>query len=136
MSEQERVQVFVENPLTGSLSQMSNFDQSQWELVSWWIEAACEDLALALPKAEQYGGAGEGSADLRLIGDSLAELLGARDLPDAVRQELGVWFYFQGKSARLVSDYQVGRPGNLDHWHDATVYSMMARRLQAVGRWP
>lgn len=102
---------------------------------AWWVETAVSDFAEMSPKMEEYGGRSEGSADLRLGGDMLGELLGW-DAPSAVRQELSVWFYAMMKMARLVSDYQVQRPGKADTWHDATVYSMMARRLQAVGRWP
>lgn len=111
-------------------------DDGQMDLVEWWLSTAMNDLLQATPKAAEYGGAGEGSADLRLIGDNLAELLGMRDAGDAVKQELGAWFYMQGKVARLVSDYQQHKPGKPDTWHDATVYSMMARRLQETGRWP
>lgn len=102
----------------------------------WWRATAQHDFETMLPKISEYGGAGGGSADLRLMGDNLAELLNWRDAPEAVRQELAVWFYVQGKAARLVSDYQQQRPGKPDSWHDIVVYAMMARRLQATGEWP
>jgi hypothetical protein len=106
------------------------------DLEAWWLHVSMGDYEAALPKVSQYGGAGGGSADLRLIGDNLAELMRWRDADDAVRQELGVWFYVQGKAARLVSDYQQQRPGKADTWHDLSVYTMMARRLQDTGQWP
>ena len=102
----------------------------------WWLETAKADLALALPKAAEYGGAKEGSADLEVMGDALAVLVGLEDAPSAVRQELACWFYALGKVSRLISDYRQGRPGKSDSWTDLVVYAMMARRLQAVSRWP
>lgn len=105
-------------------------------LLDWWMATAREDLLASLPKVEEYGGA-SGSADLKLIGDNLAVLMGwPEGTTDALKQELGCWFYAQGKQARLVSDYQQQRPGKADTWHDLTVYSMMARRIQEVGTWP
>lgn len=106
------------------------------EAAEWWMSTAGKDFMAAVPKALEYGGTQGGSADLRLMGDNLAELLGWRGISDAVKQELAVWFYVQGKAARLVSDYQQKRPGKADTWYDLSVYSMMARRLQAVSRWP
>ena len=106
------------------------------DLARWWHETAEADFEAMAPKVAEYGGAGGGSADLRLMGDNLAELLNWRDAPEAVRQELAVWFYVQGKAARLVSDYQQQRPGKADTWHDLSVYTMMARRLQDAGTWP
>jgi hypothetical protein len=122
--EYERLQVQFPVPAEGN------------DMTVWWLMTAAKDLLEQMPKMHEYGGAGGGSADLRLMGDNLAELLGWQDAPDATRQELAVWFYVQGKAARLVSDYQQRRPGKPDTWHDVTVYSMMARRLQHTGRWP
>jgi hypothetical protein len=106
------------------------------ELQDWWVLTAARDLQQAMPKVEEYGGAGAGSADLRVMGDALAELCGLHDTEDAVKQELACWFYALGKVSRLISDYKQGKPGKADSWHDLTVYSMMARRLQETGRWP
>lgn len=106
------------------------------EMARWWMEVAWQDVLAAIPKTNEYSGSQGGSADLRLMGDNLAELMGWRGVSDAVKQELAVWFYVQGKAARLVSDYQQQREGKDDTWHDISVYSMMARRLQATGRWP
>lgn len=113
------------------------FGDSQEHLAEWWIRTSIGDFVGAIPKAEEYGGSTGGSADLRLIGDNLAELMTwPEGVTSALRQELGCWFYMQGKVARLVSDYQQRRPGKADTWLDATVYSMMARRIQQAGRWP
>lgn len=102
----------------------------------WWRATAQEDFEATVPKMHEYGGTEEGSADLQIMGNALAELCGMHDAPDAVKQEMACWFYALGKIARLVSDYKQGRPGKTDTWHDLTVYSMMARRLQDTGRWP
>lgn len=100
------------------------------------MRVARDDFEQMLPKLHEYGGTGEGSSDLRVMGDALAELCGMHDAEDAVKQELACWFYTLGKVARLISDYKQGRSGKPDTWHDITVYSMMARRLQETGRWP
>ena len=106
------------------------------DLEAWWQSVTMKDYDDMAPKIEEYGGTGEGSADLRIIGDNLAELMGWHDAPDAVLQELGCFFYLQGKIARLISDYKQKKPGKADTLHDITVYSMMIRRLQDAGRWP
>jgi hypothetical protein len=106
------------------------------ELEEWWLTTAIDDLQATVPKAEEYGGTGGGSADLRVMGDALGEFANLTSAPLAVRMELACWFYCLGKIARLISDYKAGRVGKPDTWHDMTVYTMMARRLQEVGQWP
>lgn len=106
------------------------------ELREWWSAVADDDLSKAAPKIGEYGGVGEGSTDLKIIGWALAELLDMQSAPEAVKQELACWVYALGKIARLVSDYKQGRPGKDDTWHDLRVYSMMATRLQQTGNWP
>lgn len=106
------------------------------QVAQWWLDTAAQDFTASIPKTNEYGGTHGGSADLRLMGDNLAELMGWKNVSDAIKQELAVWFYVQGKAARLVSDYQQRRPGKADTWLDLTTYCMMARRLQEVGRWP
>lgn len=110
--------------------------ESESEIKAWWHSVAQADIEAMLPKITEYGGTEEGSADLQIMGNALAELCGMHGAPDAVKQEMACWFYALGKISRLVSDYKQGKPGKVDTWHDLTVYSMMARRLQAVGRWP
>lgn len=106
------------------------------DLFHWWLDTALMDLAKTAPKTAEYGGRGEGSSDLRVMGDALAELCDMRDAPEAVKEELACWFYSLGKVSRLISDYKQGQAGKPDTWFDLSVYSMMARRLQQVGRWP
>lgn len=122
--------------VTASLSFFEPPSPAMKQTAQWWLDTAAQDFTAAVPKAMEYGGTRGGSADLRLMGDNLSELLEWENVPDATRQELAVWFYVQGKAARLVSDYQQRRPGKADTWHDLTVYSMMARRLQEAGAWP
>jgi hypothetical protein len=110
-------------------------------LFEWWINTAFEDFVATVPKMLEYGGDPNqrpGSADLRIIGESLMELLGWEVTTEnqAVAQELACWFYTLGKGGRLISDYQQRKPGKSDTWFDKTIYSMMARRIQQVGRWP
>lgn len=114
-------------------------------LFEWWMTTAFEDFLKQAPKMEEYGGdvvaqlvadkEPENSADLTVMGDALAVLLHWTPR-SPVALELSVWFYLLGKIARLISDYQAQRPGKQDTWHDITVYSMMGRRIQEVGRWP
>jgi hypothetical protein len=111
-------------------------DERESNLLSWWIATAVADFDRTVPKALEYGGSSEGSADLQLIGENLATLLGMHEATDAVKQELACWFYMQGKVARLVSDYQQHRPGKPDSWFDAQIYAVMARRIQETGNWP
>ncbi len=106
------------------------------DLTRWWMDTTYNDLQAMLPKQAEYGGTGGGSADLKVMGDALAELCGMRDAEDAVKQEMACWFYGLGKVSRLISNYQRGEPGKADTWHDLTVYSLMARRLQEHGGWP
>lgn len=112
-------------------------NKAECDLLEWWLRTAYSDFEATVPKMDEYGGKpAEGSADLILIGENLSVLLGMHDASSAMKQELGCWFYMQGKVARLVSNYQLHQPGKADTWLDASVYSMMARRLQTVGRWP
>lgn len=106
------------------------------ELTEWWIESAAGDAAATAPKVLEYGGVGDGSADLRTMGYALAELAGLHDAPDPVKLELACWFYALGKVSRLISDYRQGKHGKPDTWFDLGVYSMMARRIQQTGEWP
>lgn len=105
------------------------------DLLPWWLQTAAADLQKTMPKVDEYGGQ-SGSADLELVGDNIAKLMGWVDVPSAVLQEVGCWFYLQGKVARMVSNYQQQQPAKPDTLHDTTVYSMMMRRLQEEGRWP
>lgn len=105
-------------------------------LEHWWLRMAQRDIELTAPKTEEYGGAGDGSADLRTMGYALAELANMHDAPESVKLELACWFYALGKISRLISDYKQGKPGKADTWFDLSVYAMMARRIQETGSWP
>lgn len=106
------------------------------QVAQWWLDTAAQDFTAISSKIAEYGGIGTGSADLRVIGENIAELLEWRDVPDALLQELGCFFYLQGKIARLISDYKHKRPGKEDTLLDISVYTFMIRRLQATGSWP
>lgn len=116
----------------GDLSRLSEMT----DLDAWWIYTATQDHDKTAPKTEEYGGTGDGSADLRVMGYALAELCGMHGAPEPVKLEMACWFYALGKISRLVSDYKQGKPGKADTWFDLSVYSMMARRIQETGRWP
>src|SRR5687767_13417616 len=98
-------------------------------LANWWLDTAIADFDAQIPKMFEYGGIQGGSADLRLMGDNLAELMQWREADEATRQSLACWLYLQGKVARLVSDFQRQRPPKDDTLHDISVYTMMMRRL-------
>lgn len=106
------------------------------EFAAWWQATAQSDFDRTAPKTQEYGGVGDGSADLRTMGYALAELCGMHDAPEPVKLELACWFYALGKVSRLISDYKQGRPGKADTWFDLGIYTMMARRIQETGRWP
>jgi hypothetical protein len=112
-------------------------DPAERDLMIWWLSVAIKDCRATVPKVLEYGGAmgTEGAADLRIMGDSIATLLGWGGF-SPVALEMACWFYILGKVGRLVSDYQQRRGGKPDTWLDISVYTMMARRIQAVGRWP
>jgi hypothetical protein len=119
----------------GGVFSMQLPEGDKGRLMAWWLNTALCDFNDTMPKAEEYGGA-TGSADLEIVGDNIAKLMGWDDASSAMLQELGCWFYAQGKLARLVSDYQQQRPGKPDTLKDANVYVMMMRRIQESGRWP
>lgn len=105
-------------------------------LTAWWLMTSARDLWAQTPKMHEYGGKGGGSSDLTVMGDALGEFSDMHDAPDAIKQEMSIWFYVLGKVSRLISDYKQKRQGKADTWHDITVYSMIARRIQEHGRWP
>lgn len=117
------------------------------ELMWWWFKTSFEDYCKQTPKMLEYGGdleaqlaaeadLSEGAIDLTIMGIIMTMLLRWKDATGALGKEISVWFYTMGKICRLVSDYHRQKPGKPDTWHDITVYSMMARRIQETGRWP
>lgn len=127
------MKTIIEGRINAAMTQLEPRSQ---ELLEWWMHTAFEDFMATVPKMIEYGGTTEGSADLQLIGENLATLLDQHDSTDAVKQEMGCWFYLQGKIARLVTDYKQKRAGKSDTWFDASIYTMMARRIQERGQWP
>ena len=118
-------------------------DEREAELFQWWMDTAEADFHAIVPKALEYGGGMAGSADLHVLGDALLTLLSERGVvfdlepyTESVIQEMAIWFYLCGKTARLISDYRAGRPGKADTWLDIEQYAKMARRLQSHGEWP
>jgi hypothetical protein len=114
-------------------------DENTALLTEWWVGISVGDLKAGMPKVEEYG-----AHDLEIMGAILMLMVyreqvqglldKAKNAP--IGTELACWFYVLGKVARLVSDYLATRAGKADTWHDITFYSMMARRIQATGRWP
>lgn len=99
-------------------------------LEGWWPATAHADLTACLPKLREYG-----SDDLVAIGDDLAALMEWHDASDAVKAELGCYFYLRGKTARMHTAYAAHRLPSDDTVHDETVYTMMIRRIRATGSW-
>lgn len=93
------------------------------ELEDWWREVSAGDLREFRPKLAEYG-----SHDLLVTG------LGLNPTVDhTLAQVAGCAFYLLGKGARAVEAVRTGRMPSADTFHDLTVYSMMARRIQDVG---
>jgi hypothetical protein len=114
------------------LIKASRLDERWWPLVTWWVAQGLDDLGESgIPKTDEYG-----AHDLEVMGRTLALLAWQSDAGLPVAMEIAVWFYVLGKVSRLLSDYMAQRAGRPDTWHDITVYSMMARRIQETGRWP
>jgi len=128
--------VQIINSATGEIEWEDDVPTTMLDTLEWWIQTSVDDFISTVPKIDEYGGKSDGSADLRIMGRNLGELLGWDDASDAVLQELAVWFYAQGKIGRLISNYSQKVPGKADTWHDTTIYSLMARRLQQSGNWP
>jgi hypothetical protein len=99
-------------------------DDPPAEIQSWWLAVAETDLAAFQPKLRQYG-----SHDLLVVGMGLNPNLDRQQAMEA-----GVAFYVLGKAARAVEAYRNGFSASDDTWHDLTVYSMMARRIQQTGQ--
>lgn len=100
------------------------------DLELWWDRTSRDDIAACIPKLEEYG-----SDDLVAIGDDLTRLMKWDDAPDRVKAEVGCAFYLRGKIARQFTAYAAHQLPSDDTLHDETVYSMMMRRIRAVGAW-
>lgn len=106
-------------------------------LEEWWGEVSAGDAAAVVHKAMEYG-----SADLDVMGEALIATSAfdtdgmSRQDRRKLGQELALSFYLLGKVGRLFGAYANGKLPSDDTIHDATVYSMMLRRVRAEGAWP
>ena len=98
------------------------------ELHEWWMGVSEGDYWPFEAKLYEYG-----AGDLAAIGHDLAELAHWEDADDAIKAELGAYFYLRGKVARMSSAYAARRAPSIDSLHDITVYSMMLRRIRDTG---
>lgn len=110
------------------------FDASQ--MAEWWDKYSAEMRDRTVPKAVAYG-----SADLRIMGNAMAELLPGLEGADhderaKIGQMAAVSFYILGKVARQISAFSDGRMPPEDHEFDMSVYGFMQRRIRETGRWP
>ena len=96
----------------------------------WWRLTSENDLQDALVKLGEYG-----SHDLTEIGRAMAQVAGWEGLTDAELGELGVFFYLQGKVARMVEAFAERRWPSDDTWKDTGTYVTMARRIRDAGVW-
>lgn len=106
-------------------------------LEDWWGEVSAGDVAAVAHKAMEYG-----SADLDVMGEALVATSAfdtagmSLETKRKLGQELALSFYLLGKVGRMFGAYANGRLPSDDTIHDATVYSMMLRRVRAEGAWP
>lgn len=112
--------------------------QKNWDedLSHWWATTTKEDGQRTVPKTIEYGSRGE---DLIGIGRKMAQI-SHMDVPVGVAEEafyaeLGIYFYLVGKVERMGESFKNGRLPSDDCWFDSTIYSLMARRVRAVGHW-
>lgn len=101
------------------------------DLGRWWYDTAHFDFIAVEPKAIEYS-----SYDMDMIGQVMADISGQGVVDDQMKAELGTFYYMLGKIARMAGAYKDGSLPSDDTIHDITVYSMMLRRIRAVGGWP
>lgn len=93
----------------------------------WWLATAESDAAAFAPKFDEYG-----SDDLARIGYKMADLMG-REVDVEEANEIGIYFYLEGKLARWHEAIQQGRRVSDDTLLDGTTYFNMARLNRAGG---
>lgn len=109
-------------------------DPAKLSAGEWWAETARVDAAGFVPKFEEYG-----SQDLMDIGRRMESLVAGRagrkprKLSDEEAAELGIYFYLEGKLARMHEAIKRGDRASDDTLLDLTVYTMMARMNRAGG---
>lgn len=109
-----------------------NLNAVQQALSKWWLDVTDEELAMLLPKVEEYS-----AYDLELIGTTMADTIGwSGELTTAAATEIGISFYVLGKMGRVMGAIREGRLPSEDTWMDLAVYSRMALRAKQAGSWP
>lgn len=118
-------------------------DSREDELVGWWMDLASKEIQATIPKALEYGGNQQGSADLEVMGAAMQFMISPEKAsemsPEERRRfgmEMAVAFYALGKVARLYGAYSRGDRPSDDTWFDLGVYCRMAERVREVGQWP
>lgn len=110
--------------------------EERWGLIEEWMRKTFEDdLRRCKAKALEYG-----SADLAIMGKAMEALLPQGDGLDRESREragleMAIGFYLMGKAGRLFGAWNKAREPGEDTWHDATIYSLMARYVRENGSW-
>lgn len=125
----------------GKLVYYDQVETSLVDLLTWWLDTTISDFKVTVPKIEEYGTSGDlnatGSADLRAIGDTYAELLGWPENTDSgLKQQLAAWTYAVGKLGRGIANLKQAQWLKPDTTLDLAVYIAMMRRLAEHGNWP
>lgn len=110
-------------------------------LYQWWMQTAHDEITPMIDKITEYGGSHR-ATDLTELGRVLVASgvrvnhgQGSAGL-DPIFQELGCYFYLQGKFGRWTAAIKEGRPVSDDTLHDIGIYVRMVQRIRAVGGWP
>lgn len=109
-------------------------DETKLNAGEWWATTAQRDAEAFVPKFEEYG-----SQDLQDIGRRMESLVAGRagrkprKLSDEEATELGIYFYLEGKLARMHEAIKRGDRASDDTLLDLTTYTMMARMNRAGG---
>lgn len=108
-------------------------------LYRWWMETAHNEIAPMVDKITEYGGSNR-ATDLtelgRIMVASGVKMPAHQGNVEPGYQELGCFFYLQGKFGRWVAAVKEGRPVSDDTLHDIGIYVRMVQRIRAVGGWP
>ncbi|WKW85444.1 hypothetical protein SEA_MILANI_53 [Microbacterium phage Milani] len=106
-------------------------------LYQWWMQKAHDEIAPMVDKMVEYGGAHR-ATDLTDLGRTLVAA-GVQNPVNGLSgtyQELGCYFYIQGKIGRWTAAIKEGRPVSDDTLHDIGIYVRMVQRIRTVGGWP
>jgi len=101
------------------------------DLKEWWGQKAAEDAILIVQKYQEYG-----NHALVTTGREIATLMGRENVTKAEAQELGIYFFMQGKLSRWKNAILNGERVSEDTVQDLTCYAMMARRVHEKDGWP